>query len=236
MLSCKGLVALLWSFSGFFIFRYLYYQGQKAETIELPVIGDLKPSNLVIPSLLLCCISGWLADMKFGRYKFIKWSWVILWILSTIFCILSILDYYGFKYAKIVFFLWYLPLSITLGGLIVNLPLLGIDQLAYASSREITSFLRWLLWLWFLSGVVELYLKSCLEQYKVYSYLCFPIASTLAISLDFLFHDSLEKEPPPPVSNSFRIIFKVLAYARKNKYPKPITISEWDEKNKPQSR
>ena len=228
MLPVGALVVLSWCFSGSFIFLFLYYQENTKSKINLPVLGSLNINSFAVPSLLLYCFFGWLADAKFGRYKVIKWSWITLWIFSAIFCILSILDYYHLKFSKTILVLGYLSLSVVLGGVLANILQFGMDQLAYASSSEIKSFFRWLLWLWFLSDVLLFYSMSCLGDYKVYSYLILPVVTTFALCLDFLFGNSLVKEPPS--SDSFRIIFKVLTYARKNKYPKLTAISEWDQK------
>ena len=69
----------------------------------------------------------------------------------------------------------YIPICLGLGGILSNILQFVTDQLVDASSGEITSFLRWFAWLWFLSGVLAGMSQSCLcYQYEPTVYLISP--------------------------------------------------------------
>ena len=113
---------------------------------------------------------------------------------------------------------FYIPICLGLGGILSNILQFGTDQLVDASSGEITSFLRWFAWLWFLSGVLGGMSQSCLcYQYEPAVYLISPTLITMSIALDFVSNHWLVKEPPS--SNPLVLILRVLRYAIKNKYP-----------------
>ena len=92
-------------------------------------------------------IAGWLADIRFGRYKVIKWSIWVMWIALVIATVSSIVAEFIHRYDKIhqhitfrcVFFI----IAIGLGGYQTNIIQFGVDQLNDASTDEIKYFIIW---------------------------------------------------------------------------------------------
>ena len=98
-------------------------------------------------------IAGWLADTRIGRYKVVSASIWIMWIAAVIAMISSIT---GFVYSsqfenyhdinKTVLHVILCIMGIGLGGFLVNIIQLGLDQLHDASTNEIKSFIVWYVW------------------------------------------------------------------------------------------
>ena len=201
-------------------------------------LGDkaISPVLVFTMCMLLYPILGWLGDVKCGRYRVIKWGLWTMWVMSILFCLLSAILIYFFPLTllghlraklRVVF---YIPICLGLGGILSNILQFGTDQLVDASSGEITSFLRWFAWLWFLSGVLAGVSQCCLcYQYEPAVYLISPTLITMSIALDFVSNHWLVKEPPS--SNPLVLILRVLRYVIKNKYPRQRSaFTYWEDK------
>ena len=114
-------------------------------------------------------------------------------------------------------------------GILVNSLQFGIDQLTDASSSEITSYISWYTWnvmLGFTTGVI---FTNCLTRYTSLSYFVLPLSCTLSILSDCCFSHWLVKEPV--TSNPLKLIYQVLKYAVKNKYPQlRSAFTYWEDK------
>ena len=232
-LKDKGaIVVILWTFSAFFafhVFSPIWPQEEKA----IPFY----PYVFFILSLLLYPVFGGLADMRYGRYRVIKWSLRALWVISILFCMTSgLLQYVGpSSYSWLhhsfstLWYVTYAPMIFLIGGFVVNAIQLGLDQLADASSGEIVSYFHWFVWVWFCSGFAAALSQSCTcLDYKSVSYFFVPLFLTLAVVLDCNFNHLLVKEPV--ADNPVTLIFKVLRYALRNKYPRhQSTLTYWDD-------
>lgn len=236
----KGAVLVLfWSFSAQFVVHFLTTNPDHKTTLTLRD-KVINPVVVFTMCMLFYPILGWLADVKCGRYRVIKWGLWTMWVVSILFCLMSaILNYFfphtshhrSLHHIKVALkVLLYTPICLGLGGFLSNILQFGIDQLVDASSSEITSFLRWFAWLWFLSGIVTGVSQSCLcNEYESLGYLVFPALITVAIALDFMINHWLVKEPPS--SNPLALIYQVLRYAVKNKYPRQRSaFTYWEEK------
>ena len=115
--------------------------------------GLLFKLGLVALSLTLP-IAGWLSDIYFGRYKVICFSMCILWIavmLATMSSVVAqLIDNYKYI-SSYVYGTLIITAAIGIGGFQANLILFGIDQLHDASTNEITSFLTWYVWTYFVT-------------------------------------------------------------------------------------
>ena len=92
MFKSKGAVfVLIWSFCGFSVFHSLFDTHFSHNNIQWQ-IGKVTITRfqMVPPCFMLYSLFGWIADMKFGRYKVIKWRFIMLMVLSVIFCIISV--------------------------------------------------------------------------------------------------------------------------------------------------
>ena len=106
----------------------------------------------------------------------------------------------------------------------VTIPL-GLDQIAGASTTNIVSYVVWYFWTIFCgysaSDILVPILYKCsylqiMEAQMIMSMLSALLLS-VALILDFCFHHNLIKEPV--TVNPVSLIFNVLKYAAKHKYP-----------------
>ena len=223
--SKGAVVVLLWILCALFVLNFLI---SSSGNDSLGKHSGINPLVFVTISMLLYPVLGWLADVKYGRYVVVKWGLRVMWITSILFCMVSALAYYFKLESRIIKMVFFTVLSLNLGGVIANILQLGIDQLADASSREITAFLRWFLWLFFLSGILAGFSQSCL--YAEYKFLFLPSVITVAVVIDCIFNHWLAKQPVS--DNPFALIKKVLQYAFKNKYPRlRSALAYWDDKH-----
>ena len=169
-------------------------------------------------------LAGWLADIHYGRYKVIQWSMWIMWISSLLLAgslvILQVLELQNDVYLKLPM-IFLIPLGIGYGGFQANVIQFGVDQLSDASSDDVKAFIAWYSWT-YVSGQVTasltLYYVSA-AQYKVISLaLLICVNLSVTMSMNFVFRSVLIREPS--AQNPFKMVYKVITYALKNKRPR----------------
>jgi len=213
-------VMVLWIFTSQYVFE---------ELTTTPLEGTYFPSHIGLAvSLLLYPFFGWLADTFYGRYKVIKISLYILWMISVLYCLLLVILETLFAYGKLedlkktqkkLRLAWCIASGLGLGGLLANIVQFGIDQLQDGCSSEIVLFFRWSGLAWLICNPLNKLLKSCLVgDYELVNALVVPALLSLVLSLDYVFSSWLVKEPVS--KNPVVTIFKVLKFAWKNKYPR----------------
>ena len=171
-----------------------------------------------------CVISGWLADVYIGRYRCIQYSSRIAWV-GTI----ALNTYY-----LVQNYLWQPPhiadtitqiilngvLGIGLAGLFANSIQLGLDQMVDASSTKIISYISWCICMCFLAAIVAAVFHT--DFYKSFnvavSLISVSFLMTVLVISEMSFNHLLIKEPV--THNPLKLIFQVLRYAVKNKYPR----------------
>ena len=223
----KGTVLLsFWCFTGLSVLHFIALSDERKRLLSV----TKSPLIVFTICLTLYPILGWLADVRCGRYSVIKWSLRVLCAVSVLFCAANVLlislhshSLLSHKWLvdgeRIVRYVIYAPMTLGVGGLMANIYQFMIDQLIDASSSEISSFLRWCAWVWFLSGVVGGLSQLCINpSYELIGYLLLPLLTTMAVCSDFFFSHWLVKEPSS--KNPFILIFSVLRYAIKNKHPR----------------
>jgi peptide/histidine transporter 3/4 len=102
-------------------------------------------------------------------------------------------------------------------GFQANIIQFGTDQLIDASSTEIKSFIAWCSWTFFASELAMDFLLTCTDN-KLFAPLLICCNLTVAVVINILFKDVLVKEPP--TQNPFKLVYKVLVYAIRNKCPR----------------
>ena len=181
----------------------------------------------------LCCIlwvltlpiAGWLADVRLGRYKVIRWSMLFVWMASVLIVASSVLSQFVESYSHInnryIITVLLFIVCIACGAYQANIILYGIDQLQDASTEEITSFISWYMCTWYgseaIHHITHLYLSTMyygrlLEEFTTCICLTLMVISALAFDKVFL------KEPI--TQNPFQLIYKVIKYAIKTKHPR----------------
>ena len=209
----KGVVLVLfWCFVALFVWNFTALSPDREALLLTSNVPN--PSVILVMCMLFYPILGWLADVKFGRYQIVRWGLRTIWVVSILFCLVSvILNFVDLPPALMKFVkpALYILICLSLGGLMSNILQFGIDQLEDASSSEIMSFLRWFAWLWYLSGVVAAFSLSCIRPaYEYLGYFVFAALVTAATASDLLFNHWLVKQTVP--NNPLPLIFQVLRY------------------------
>ena len=168
-------------------------------------------------------IAGWLADVQFGRYKVIKWSIWVMWIALVMAIASSVVAEFIVRYYTVDMYIFkcaFFIIVIGLGGYQANIIQFGVDQLNDASTDEIKSFIIWYVMTLILGGTNTEIVFPCLrgQQYKSLELLFVCLNVTLALLLLLCFNHWLIKEPVK--QNPYKLVFKVIKYAIKNKRPR----------------
>ena len=226
--SKGGIIQLLWVVCVLLaVFRSYFHLKSSAETAAF--------AAAIAIGLFIFPLSGLLGDAVLGRYRLIKCSLHALWVSIIIHSLADVLVHIyqvnGSRTWSIVsdsfLYLW----GAGCGLFLINSVQFGIDQLVDATSRQISSYISWYCWCFFMTDVIEILVLEC-TYYPWWNtirsgFLAFVI--TIALCLDLLVNKDLVKEPTSP--NPLKLIFKVLHYAAKNKYPRlRSAFSYWDER------
>ena len=169
-------------------------------------------------------ITSLLAEVVISRYKFVSHSLKAMWLLSLITSITTLCV----PVEKSIVYLTslvILPQLLLTGGYFATAVPLGIDQINGGSKDNISAFLQWLYWAYFSGGAISAILASVFYKYTSFltseARMILSLLPVLLLSvgliLDFCFHHKLVKEPV--TVNPVSLIFKILKYAAKHKYP-----------------
>ena len=212
-----AILVLIWSFLVANIFYFTRYTATTKYSSLVYYIA-LSVGSLTMP------LAGWLADIHYGRYKMLQWSMWIMWISSLLLAgslvILQVFESQNNTYLKLPM-IFLIPLGIGYGGFQANIIQFGVDQLLDASSNEVKAFIAWYSWTYISSQVtasLTLYYVSSV-QYKVISLALLVCTNlSIAMSINLIFRSVLIREPS--AQNPFKMVYKVIAYALKNKQPR----------------
>ena len=217
----KGaLLILIWSLT---CFSVILYPGYAAHS---DFIYYFAACIVTLP------IAGWLADVYFGRYKIIRYSMRLMFASLIIYNTLLVTEPYIDKtLAEILRIVTASALAIGWSGVAANIIQFGVDQLTDASSSELSSYISWLTWAFFLSSFIISISQSCsCQSYDTSTtFLIFPLLCTSSVVSDLLLNHWLVKEPV--THNPLKLIYQVLRYAVKNKYPRlRSAFTYWEDK------
>ena len=228
ILKNKGaILVLVWNFMAFFIVNCV--------SVQIETSNDLIHAVIFAVIAILMPVAGWLADVRFGRYKVICWSMWTMWIstmlLSMSYVVVSIMELQNdHTYEKIALVLIGLY-AIGVGGFVVNIIQFGVDQLPDASTTEITSFVSWCAWSVIGSNFIVFLLTCLCQDYTLIGLLFASVSLSLVIGSNFIFSNHLIKEPV--IRNPFSLIFKVVRYAFRNKQPRQRSAFTYHEDDLP---
>ena len=176
----------------------------------------------LIAWLFITPFAGWLTDVRFGRYKVIRWSIWIMWIgsmLATVNSIVASVLENNYPIIKITTIVTGFAMAIGFGGYQANGIQFGLDQLQDASTNEITAFIRWYYWTYFSSRVMTEISHACMKkEYLLLGHLVVCVCTSIVITSTFTCHNVLIKEPV--IQNPLKLIYNVIRYAIKNKRPR----------------
>ena len=169
---------------------------------------------------LTLSVAGWLADVRIGRYRMIRFSMWAMWITYTLATACDVTANLVTSYA-ITYITEALLILATMGLALfqANILQFGIDQLPDASTDEIVSFIIWYAWTINASGFVAQIVFDCLpKDYEMLKMIVMCIYLSAALCLLLLFNNLLIKEPV--TQNPFKHVYKVIRYAIKTKHPR----------------
>ena len=226
MRKVKNRGATLVIFWGYLL-TSVYYNARHAVAAQISnsnvvyfvIVGTL---GLSIP------LGGWLADVRYGRYRVISCSLWITSMLST--AALVVTEVVSFRYSNILVLALLVPESIGYGVFQVNIIQFGIDQLTDASAIQFKSFVAWYSWICIASGLIVYYLFICIE-YKLLTPLLICSNLTLAVIFHLIFNHHLVKEPK--TQNPFKLVYRVISHAIRYKYPRQRSAFTYCEEDIP---
>ena len=171
---------------------------------------------------LLLPVFGLIADNYWGRYKMIRHSLFIIWLATIAFCLVSFIPD-NLPQADTVREVSYIVLTVilvlSLEAIQASIIQFGLDQIPDASSTDVIAFLNWYVWAWYASTILVYFSQECISSsYSALDELLLPASLTLALCLDYNFNHWLIKEPVS--SNPLKLIYRVIYFAWKNKYPR----------------
>ena len=184
---------------------------------------DLRMYPIITPVLVLLPVAGWISDSLLGRYHAITAGSFLLTVAYLVILISFVMLQFDWTIPAFVIMCISLPAAGFGGGtfFISSLPFV-IDQMIGASTDDIIAAIQWHCWA-FVVGLAAQYLPKCLSivaqrQNILLLYLSLGFLSLSVILItDCLCHKWLDVHYKK--SNPFKIILKVLNYARKTKYP-----------------
>ncbi len=195
---------------------------------------------LLILSLLVGPLTGWLADAKFGNYKVVRFGVWLLFLATVLNCFYHLIaDNTSTLALRLLLFVIYILFFAGCVSSFLVLFQLGMDQMPDASSSSISSYITWFI----CSGVLGAYFGNflytlklfCLQDVSWYSNyqqvwsLLLVLSLSCVLILDFcLSRKWLIIEPKSP--NSLRTIYQVLKFAAKHKAPlNHSALTYWEE-------
>ena len=180
-------------------------------------------------------LAGWLADVRYGRYKVMRLSIWTMWISSMLLTASIVIEQIVESYESIhhvLLLALFIFLGIGNGGFQANVIQFGVDQLHDSSTTEITSFVTWYAWTFFTGRMTVDFTLACMnKENKLFGPLIITVYLSAVIISIFLFNNLLIKEPV--TQNPFKLIYKVVKYAIKNKYPRQRSAFTYCEDNLP---
>ena len=203
--------------------------------ISAGIVIKLSIIPLIVISAVSFPILGCLSDVCLGRYKTIRYSLWILWLSLIALNVFLIVKQFAAVEAEVT--QWIVECliggcaAISICGVMVNTMQFGIDQLTDACSSDICSYISWYVWIVALASNLAAVTQYCFcDPYnQVIGFFILPLLGTAVIVSDLCFNKWLVKEPA--VTNPFKIIFQVLRYAMKNKYPRlRSAFTYWEDK------
>ena len=214
-----AILILVWNYAAWTAFSYSTNKFSMNGTVKNELLFVLVQA---IGAGVLMPLAGWLADIRFGRYRVITLSVWMMWISSVLSAVGSVVAQLFEPYQHIdskVSLAMLLLMGIGFCGFQANLVQFGVDQLHDASTIEITSFIAWYTGT-YLSGRFTLYfVLTCLhDKYALLGPLVVNFHLTIIVVTHSLFNNIWIKEPV--TQNPFKLVYNVIKYAIKNKYPR----------------
>ena len=186
-----------------------------SNSVPVALAPSLDPTVFFASNFLANCfapIIGWLADVRFGRYKIIIFGSIASFLASILYYIAMIT---GGTLSTVL--LYSSVVIVNFGATCYSaamLPFLA-DQIIGATSDELSAVVRWYYWAEYLGiGLLQI---SSFSAKIVSSILVVAIPLAVIIISDCLCQQWLDRTHK--VTNPIKLIIQVLNYTRKHSYP-----------------
>lgn len=221
----KGAILVtIWSYLVVSMYNYV-------TLIASTYVSDATQLALFVVIGLTIPLAGWAGDVRFGRYKVLSCSLWVMWITSMVLAVtLTVAEFTEFRYKEIPITTSLVVLAISYGGFQANVLQFGIDQLHDASASQLKSFVAWYSWTFIACGLLVSYMSTCVQN-KLALQLMITFNLTLSLILNLLLNKVLIKEPS--TQNPIKLVYRVVCYAIKHKYPRQRSAFTYCEDNVP---
>ena len=225
------MLILLWMFGLFVVLVTMSSSGTTSKVNSIDLQYYINTLTLTLP------FAGCLSDMCLSRYKMVHFSTWVLFISLVAFNLVVALFTTTWNSSALVIieYVAYASMILSVSGAMPNIIQLGIDQLVDSSSSDIQAFVNWSIWIFFLANFIVPLTQSCYcgvfneaTALLLLSFLC-----AFIVASDFVLNHWLVKEPV--LHSPLKLIYKVLRYAIKHKYPRMRSAFTYCE-DKPYSR
>ena len=235
--SKGAILVLFWNFLVMASFFITIDRGSFSNSMPVYMIVFLSLELLAMVFTLL--LSGWLADVHFGRYKVMCTCMWLVWVSSIVGVVVLIIQSLtlqtAFRYILLLprFCQW-----VGCAAYVTNVVPFGTDQILDGSSDEVSAFVNWYVWTWFAGYWVADVCNSIFKcanldvlATELFQFFFSVISLSLAVSLNFLCWNWLIIEPKS--QNPFQTVLRVLKYAATHKYPERRSAFTYGERDIP---
>ena len=228
---------LFWAAYGVPVGRgdYYYRNGNHHDRDRNPLDNE-PPSTLstiypIVTWFPAVLVFGLLADIRYGRKKIVFFGIVLLWLVRIIDCARVTALFYALnsphliKFLSVIYTLDDVLSYIATAAFLINTVQLAIDQLADASAEQVSSFIRWYVFTlefgaWIFRQLTVGPLHYCTNHdplVEVLTNLAQVMLISLALCVVMVCGSHIKAIPIG--DNPLKLIWKVLRFAAKHKYP-----------------
>ena len=186
-------------------------------------------SRVIIFALYVLSVMA--ADLWLGRHRLMLWGTTFAWLALIVVSMGTALStsYISLLPSLFVPVSWLLLASIGRILFQSNVIQFGADQLPEGSSDELSSFVHWFIFSMELGNAVGFVMSSfVLTSLPWFPFALAAVFSLLLVLLHCCSDSCFSKEPPN--KSAYSIIYQVLKYAWKHKFPERRAFMYWDEK------
>ena len=191
-------------------------------------LQSIYPIAIWFPAVL---VFGLLADIRYGRKKIVFFGILLLWLVSIVDCARATASFYAPSSPYLTKTLSAISIFdevlsyVATAAFLINSVQLAIDQLADASAEQVSSFIRWYVFTlffgdWIFHQLTQGPLHFCTNNHPlvaVLTSLAQVVLISLALGLSMVCGNWITAIPIG--ANPLKLIWKVLRFAAKHKYP-----------------